>query len=322
MSVSFLDDTARRRNKRRNLVHSVLLIGGMIALLTGIIWLLFDFETALWALAGWAIALLWAPRISPQVIMRMYRAHKMTPAEFPSGFEALNELVKRAELPRAPALYYIPSTTLNAFTIGRKDDAIVAITDGLIRALNMRELSGVLAHELSHIRNNDLWVMSLADSISRLTSYFAIIGIFLLFLGLPMLLFAGHVTTLFLALVLIFAPTFASLLQLALSRAREFDADLDGAGLTGDPVGLASALKKLEQAQGSVWEQVFMPGRKMPDPSLLRTHPATAERIERLLSLYPEDRRAPFAAAVEPVLATEYKPVNQPPRWRHSGLWY
>ena len=89
-----------------------------------------------------------------------------------------------------------------------------------------------------------------------------------------------------LVLTLALAPTFVSLLQLALSRAREFDADIDAAGLTGDPVGLASALDKLQRRQGSLWETILMPGGRIPDPSLLRTHPKTEERIVRLLP-YP-----------------------------------
>lgn len=303
-------------------MHSALLVAGMIALLTWILSLVFSLETALWALAGWAIALLWAPRISPQVVMRMYRAHELKQAEFPSGHDLLGKLAERAGLPRAPALYYIPSATLNAFTMGRKNDAVVCVTDGLIRKLNQRELAGVLAHEISHIRNNDLWVMNLADSISRMTSIFSIMGLILLVLSVPMLLFGGGFNPLLLSLILIFAPTFASLLQLALSRAREFDADLDGAALTGDPTGLASALRKLEQHQGSVWERVFMPGRGIPDPSLLRSHPATADRIERLLSLYPEESGAPFGSSNETVLPTNLQPVTRAPRWRRTGLWH
>lgn len=322
MTRPSLNPDTRRRHKLRNLAHSVLLIAGMIALLSGIIWLVFGLETALWAVAGWAIALLWAPQISPRVVMRMYRAHELSPAQFPAGYELLRELAARAELPRVPTLYYIPSATLNAFTMGSRDDAVISVTDGLIRAMNLRELAGVLAHEIGHIRNRDLWVMSLADSISRLTGLFAFPGMILLFVSFPMILVYGSLAPLLLAIVLILAPTFASLLQLALSRAREFDADLEAVALTGDPLGLAAALEKLERAENGIWARLFMPGRRVPDPSLLRSHPATAERIERLLSLYPEPRRAPFGTAQPPVLPSDFGPVRRPPRWRYSGLWY
>jgi heat shock protein HtpX len=183
-----LDRTARRRHKLRNLAHSALLLAGMVGLLFVISWLLLGRDLAFWALAGWVLALIWAPRISPQIVMRMYRARPLGPAEFPAGHDLLARLAARAGLPRAPRLYYVPSAALNAFTLGGKADAVVSVTDGLLRTLTLRELAGVLAHEISHIRNNDLWVMSLADSISRLTSFFSFAGVMLLFLGVPMML--------------------------------------------------------------------------------------------------------------------------------------
>jgi heat shock protein HtpX len=186
----------------------------------------------------------------------------------------------------------------------------------------LRELAGVLAHEISHISNNDLWVMSLADSISRLTSLFSLAGVFLLLISIPMMFFEGSVAPFVVSLVLIVAPTFASLLQLALSRSREFDADLEAASLTGDPIGLASALKKLEQQHAGLWERIFLPGRRIPDPSLFRSHPMTAERVERLLSLYPEEGRSPFGPSESPLIGRNFQPVNRRPRWRYNGLWY
>jgi heat shock protein HtpX len=322
MAYEALDGNARRRHKLRNLAHSALLLSGMVGLLFGISWLLFGSELALWALVGWAIALVWAPRISPRIVMRMYRARELSPAEFPDGYDLLQKLVDRAGLLRRPHFYYIPSSALNAFTLGSKEDAVITVTDGLLRVLSLRELAGVLAHEISHLRNNDLWVMSLADSISRMTSFFSFAGVIMLFFSVPLMLIHGSLAPLLVSLVLVVAPTFASLLQLALSRAREFDADLEAAGLTGDPVGLASALKKLEQHQAGLWERVFLPGRRIPDPSLFRSHPTTAERVERLLSLYPEDRRAPFGPSGHPVLTPDFRLVTRRPRWRYNGLWY
>ncbi|MDX1423622.1 MAG: zinc metalloprotease HtpX [Kiloniellales bacterium] len=322
MGHETLDRTARRRHKLRNLAHSALLLAGMVGLLFVISWLLLGRDLALWALAGWVLALIWAPRISPQIVMRMYRARPLGPAEFPAGHDLLARLAARAGLPRAPRLYYVPSAALNAFTLGGKADAVVSVTDGLLRSLTLRELAGVLAHEISHIRNNDLWVMSLADSISRLTSFFSFAGVMLLFLSVPMMLLQGSLAPLVVAVILIVAPTFASLLQLALSRAREFDADLEAAGLTGDPEGLASALRKLEQHQAGLWERVFLPGRRIPDPSLFRSHPSTEERVARLLSLAPDARRAPFAASDRPAVTSGIRPVIGRPRWRYTGLWH
>ena len=180
----------------------------------------------------------------------------------------------------------------------------------------------MLAHELSHIRNRDLWLMMLADAIGRLTSLMSNAGLVLLVLNLPLVLTGQAVTPWALVALLVLAPTATSLLQLALSRAREFDADLDAARLTGDPAGLASALAKLERRQGRFWEEVILPGRRMPDPSLLRTHPPSGERVRRLLELY-----APAGPLPEiedgPVDLPAYAAARlAPPRLRWHGVWY
>jgi heat shock protein HtpX len=106
--------------------------------------------------------------------------------------------------------------------------------------------------------------------------------------------------------LLVFAPQITILLQLALSRAREFDADLDAAGLSGDPVGLAAALAKLERYQRGAWEQILMPGQRLPEPSVLRTHPPTAERIARLQAMAASTPDRPAAPA-------------QPGPWRRAA---
>ena len=216
-------------------------------------------------------------------------------------------------------------STLDAFTVGRRGQAVVAISDGLLRNLEMRELVGVLAHELSHARNNDLWVMSLADLFSRLTILLSLLGQLLLLLNLPLIFFAELTINWFAILLLITAPTLSALAQLALSRTREFDADLNGAWLAGDTDGLASALIKIEQIQGGWFERIFMPGRRQPEPSLLRTHPETQQRVARLMVLKPRlvDVRQPL------VLDTSQewdgllgKPVTRVPRWHINGLWH
>jgi heat shock protein HtpX len=212
---------------------------------------------------------------------------------------------------------------MNAFTMGRGENVAVAVTDGMIRSLNPREFAGVLAHELSHVRNGDLWVMMLADSIGRLTNLMTMAGGLLLLVNLPLLLLGmAQISWLFI-LLLLFAPTIASLLQMGLSRAREYDADLEAASLTGDPAGLASALNKLEQQEASLWERILMPGRRLPEPSLLRSHPPTDERVRRLLSLYSADSIDSFGEQEAFELGLDHlPPVNPRPRWRATGLWH
>ena len=113
--------------------------------------------------------------------MRMYGATRLGPGQAPSLSAALLELSQRAGLSEVPDLYYLPSSMVNAFTVGRRREAAIAVTDGLLRTLDIRELTGVVAHEVSHIRNNDIWVMGVADLFSRLTSLLSLFGQFLLF---------------------------------------------------------------------------------------------------------------------------------------------
>lgn len=322
MARRFLDDAQRRRHRLRNVLQSVLLLGGMIAVLSLCVWLVFGPEGALWALGGWVIALLLSPRASPGLVLRLYRGRPIQRQDFPEGFAILAELARRAELDHMPSFWYLPSPIPNAFTLGRRNNVAVAVTDGMIRSLNAREFAGVLAHELSHIRNNDIWVMGLADSIGRLTNMMTLMGGILLMVNLPLLLIGQVRFSWLLIFLLLIAPTIANILQMGLSRAREYDADLEAAMLTGDPAGLASALRKLEMQQANLWERILMPGRRLPEPSLLRSHPPTHERVERLLSLYPLSDVPRFDEAGPFALDGGARPIPPRPRWRITGLWH
>lgn len=316
-----LDPERHRRGRLRNVVHSLLLLGGMMAILAACAWIVWGGTGAVWALVGGAVGLMLAPSVSPAWLLRLYQAREISAYDQPELIHLLETLSRRAGLAR-PRLYYIPSRMLNAFAVGRPEHACIALTHGLLAELTWRELAGVVAHELSHIRNRDLWLMMLADAISRLTALMSNIGMILLILSLPLAMSGAVAVPWALALVLVLAPTATSLLQLALSRARELDADLGAAHLTGDPAGLASALAKLERRQGRFWEEIVLPGRRMPNPSLLRTHPPSEERIRRLLELY---------VPAGPLPEIEHGPRGLPrraplqlgsPRLRWSGLWY
>jgi heat shock protein HtpX len=278
-----------------------------------------------WFAIGGVVLLTSSQRVSPQMVFRMYRARRLTAVEAPVLLRIVQILAQRGELPITPAVYYIPSTMMNAFTVGQPHNAAIGVTDGLLRRLSQRELAGVLAHEISHVVHRDTWVMGLADVVSRITAAGAMVGQFMLFLAVPLMLLSQYSPPWLLILSLISAPTLSALLQLALSRIREFDADLEAARLTGDPQGLASALAKLEYYQHGFLERIFLPGRRLPDPSLLRTHPTTAERINRLRDLEnaePLPRRPPLPAAEDPVFAGQMPKVIRVPRWRFNGLWY
>ena len=197
------------------------------------------------ALVFSAVSALVSPAISPRMILRMYQARPLEPRHAPELYALLDELVKRAELAHPPALYYVPTRMLNAFAVGGDRNAAIALTDGLMRTMTPRELSGILAHELSHVRYKDTRLMALGDVFSRLTAIMSQIGQLLLLLALPAALMGAPFISLWGLLVLIFAPAASTMLQLALSRSREFHADMGAIELTQDPVGLASALKKL-----------------------------------------------------------------------------
>jgi heat shock protein HtpX len=317
------DAAQRRRHKQRNILHSALLLGGMAALVYLSAWSLWGGGVALWAMAGGLLGFAVSPKMAPEWVMHAYRAVRLDRSTFPEAIELVDRLSRRAGLGNPPRLYLLPSTTLNAFAVGNRQHAAVAITSGLLQRLDWREFAGVLAHEISHVRNNDLWLMGLADMMSRLTSLMATLGVFLGLASLPLLLLGQQLVPPATVLILVLAPLIGSLLQLALSRARELDADLEAATLTGDPAGLASALQKLDRYQGRHWEEILLPGRRMREPSLLRTHPPTAERVGRLLSLYGEAASPilPTSRPTEALPGTLLRPCGRP-RFRAWGYWY
>jgi heat shock protein HtpX len=255
----------------------------------------------------------------------MYRAREVDSRFGGPLADIVTILAERAELPARPRLFVIPSATLNAFATGLPGNAAIAVTEGLLRCLTVREVAGVLAHEISHIRNNDLWVMALADAISRFTTSLSYVAVLLAIVNGFGLLTGELYVSWWAVLVLYLAPTVSSLLQLALSRAREYDADLEGAWLTGDPVGLASALRRLERYTGSFWEDLMfpVPGRRIPQPSLLRSHPTTEERVARLLQLDARAMRPAIRVADEPLFSLYGAGSTvMRPRYRWPGVWY
>jgi heat shock protein HtpX len=323
--MPLLNDDQRRAHKARNELHSALLVGGIGFLTAFSAWLLWSWTGVLVALATVGVLHLFAPRLPPEIIMRMYRARPINAHQGEQILYIVGELARRARLPTIPLLYVIPSMTLNAFATGSPTKAAVGITEGLLRRLSLRELAGVLAHELSHVRNGDLSVMALADVMTRFTQTLSYLAVFLAIFNLPAWLL-GDADMPFLALILLYlAPTLGSLLQLALSRTREYDADLEGAELTGDPRGLASALDRLERYQGSFWEDLMLPvpARRIPQPSLLRSHPPTEERVRRLLELDHRELPPPIDVVEEPMVSmVGVGPGSMQPRYRFPGVWF
>jgi heat shock protein HtpX len=228
---------------------------------------------------------------SDRIVLAMSRARELPPDEAPGVHRIVAELAQAAGIPK-PRVYWTPDPQPNAFATGRSPErAVVAVTAGILRVLDERELRAVLAHEISHVRNRDVLVSSIAATLAAAVTWLAH------FAGW----FGGsrddeHGASPAQALLLaLTAPIAAALLQLGISRSREYLADQSGAGLSGDPEGLARALEKLQAGASR------LPSRADPataslfivNPlagrggilSLFSTHPPLAERVRRLRSM-------------------------------------
>lgn len=312
-----------QRSKLQNIMHSVVLLGAMLLLLTIIGWLVAGVTGIIWALVMGIFLAISSSIISSKFILSLYHSRPLRIDEVPEIFEILTILCERAGLNYQPALHYIPSRVINSFATGHGKNTVIALSDGMLNHLTMRELAGTIAHEISHLRNNDLWVMGLADIISRLTSILATVGYFLILVYLPIYLFTDAGIPWTLLILLLLAPHFSALLQLALSRSREFGADLVAAEMTGDALGLASALTKIDYYESGLLKRFLQPNRQVTNPSLLRTHPETSERVARLKK-YAEQQQA---TALSDYNYLPFKPPAtrlplRSPRRRYHGLWY
>lgn len=309
--------SASLKHRLRNALQTVGLVAGMACLMALAGWLLAGPTGVWWAGGLTVLALALTPRLSPRFVLRLYQARPLSRAEAPGLYGIAEAMARRAGLSRIPRLYYLPSPVANAFTVGAGGEVAMALSDGLLRAMDTRELAAVMAHETAHAAGGDLALMNLADVISRVTAALAMAGQFLLVLNLPLILLGASPVSWGLVLVLVFAPGASALLQLALSRTREFSADAEAARLTGDPLALASALGKMERAESGFWSRLLLPGHRSPHPSLLRTHPVHAERIARLRELAQDQGRH---VSAEPFVLPFPPPAGRP-RWRVGGFW-
>ena len=318
-----MDIDLLNQNKRTNTFQTMALIVGMWLVLGLIGFVVFGWWGAIGAIPASFLITALGPRVPPLVVLRLFKAQMIPPEKAPQLYEIHQVLCQRAGLDFVPPIYYIPSRAMNAFAAGVDDRSVVAISDGLLRALNPREIAGVLAHEISHIRHQDMKIMALADSFSRFASITTRIGLFLFLIAM----LSGNWQGLWKLALLFLAPAATSLLQLALSRSREFNADMGAAELTQDPAGLSSALSKLERMRPKGWiRKILFPGNKAPEAAALRTHPPTAERVRRLEELVPKYDDMPNVIDVTNRKAARplnYRKVRRRPGWHlSSGLWH
>ena len=233
---------------------------------------------------------------SDKIVLKMYGAQPLGESEAPVVHRIVRSLATRAGIPM-PKLYLLPSEAPNAFATGRNPQhAAVAVTHGILRIMDETELEGVLAHELSHVLNRDILISTIAATIAGAISMLANMAQWgLMFGGARHDDDEGHGTNpIALILTFILAPLAAMIIQMAVSRSREYQADASGAKLTRNPLGLASALGKLEQASRMVpmnanpaTAHLFivnpLSGRSLM--SLFATHPPVQDRIARLRSM-------------------------------------
>ncbi|MDN5848033.1 MAG: zinc metalloprotease HtpX [Nitrococcus sp.] len=229
-------------------------------------------------------------KLSRSRILRQLDARPLSAHVAPGLNDLLDSLARRAGLPAVPTLYYVPSATMNAFAVGTRRASAVAITDAMLRSFSPREIAAVFAHEVSHLRINDLWVMASSNLCSRLTRLVSTVGQALLLLNLS-LLFTSYGVSWAAILTLVFMPLISALIHLTLSRAREYKADLGAVELTGDPRGLVMALEKMQRYHRRSSSRILRPQGQLSKLSLLRSHPLTERRIERLRCLEPGSSR-------------------------------
>jgi heat shock protein HtpX len=278
-----------------NGLKTALLLGGIFGLLLALgsvigggqfIWLFALLGVAFTAYGYWN---------SDKIAIKAMRAHPVTPAEQPGMYRIVQELSMAAGKPM-PRLFVSPTEAPNAFATGRNPEhAAVCCTEGILQLLDERELRGVLGHELMHVYNRDILTSSVAAAVAGVITSVAQMLMF-------MNIFGGgddedRPNPLALIAVSLLAPVAAAVIQMAISRTREYDADEDGSRLTGDPLALASALAKLEhgvaarplaptpQLQNASHLMIANPFRAQDVSKLFSTHPPTADRIARLQQL-------------------------------------
>ena len=235
---------------------------------------------------------------SDKIVLRMYKAQAVSEHEAPELYATVKNLALKASIPM-PRVYIIPGDTPNAFATGRNEQhAVVAVTEGILRILGKDELEGVIAHELTHIRNRDILIGSIAATLAGAIVMLAHMAQWAAMFG-----GAGRdddegggSNIVGLILMAVLAPIAATLIQMAISRSREYLADAGGAKISGKPYGLAGALEKLSQASQTMpmeanpsTAHMFivnpLTGRSLMN--LFSTHPPIEERIARLRSMRP-----------------------------------
>jgi heat shock protein HtpX len=277
-----------------NYLKTALLLGLMTGLILAVGQVLGGRSGMLMALAFAAVMNFVSYWFSDRIVLAMYRGREVSPAEAPRFHAIVDRLIGRADLPK-PKLYLLPGDSPNAFATGRNPQhAAVAATDGILNLMSDEELEGVIAHELAHVKNRDILISSVAATIAGAITFLATMARWgALFGGYGSnddRGRGGNIVTLLLTAIL--APIAATIVQMAVSRSREFAADATGAKFAGQPYGLARALEKLDayskripMAATTATAHMFIvaPFTGRSFMKLFSTHPPIEERVRRLL---------------------------------------
>lgn len=277
------------RGDMKNQIKTILLLGVLSAILIAFGSLLGREWVAGFTILAMALNL-GAYYFSDKLVLRMHGAQPVSEQQAPRLYAIVRELAMRAEIPM-PRIFLMASEQPNAFATGRNPEhGVVAVTEGILRILTERELRGVLAHEIGHIKNRDILISTIAATVAGAVAYIANMLQWTAIFGGGDDDAPNPIAALGLAIV---APIAATLVQLGISRSREYLADEAGARISGDPEALASALEKLERAAHHVPPATSVPATAslfIVNPfsgtrglvSLFSTHPPMADRIRRL----------------------------------------
>ncbi|AYF02059.1 zinc metalloprotease HtpX [Paracoccus yeei] len=274
-------------------MRTFILMAALTALVMGMGWLIGGQGGAVIALLVAGAGNVFAWWNSDKMVLRQQGAHRVTRQEAPELVDMVAALASRANLPM-PAVYVLETEQPNAFATGRNpENAAVAVTQGIMRVLTRDELAGVIAHELAHIKHRDTLTMTVT---ATMAGAIAMLGNMLMFSSM----FGGRDDNrgggLAAILAMIFAPLAAGMVQMAISRTREYEADRTGAEICGHPMALAGALAKISRAAAQV---VNIPAEKNPaSASLFIVNPLHALRMDRLFATHPptEERIARLRA--------------------------
>ncbi|MBI1949911.1 MAG: zinc metalloprotease HtpX [Acidobacteria bacterium] len=275
-----------------NAMKTAFLLGLLSALIVGLGQIFGGPRGMIVALGVAAVMNFFSYWFSDRMVLAWHRAQPVAREQAPQLYEILERLTARAGIPM-PRVYILPEDAPNAFATGRDPHhAAVAVTHGILRLLSAEELEGVLAHELAHVKNRDILIGSIAATLAAAVMVIANMARWAAFFGGGQRDDRGGANPIALLATVILAPIAATLIQLAVSRSREFQADASGAEMTHNPHGLANALQKLEdssrripmQAAGPASSHLFIvkPFTGGALTALFSTHPPIRERIRRL----------------------------------------